>query len=169
MRPRTPVRLRALGAPAPRALPSIPAADIELSSPPSPSAAAGTASGPAADNAAATVLMAGVAEAQLGGTDNFPTSVPAFPILPRTSLNSGPRPQCATPSPAPSAPLGSAPSAAWGANLRNCDAGRLISSPMSLNPVVKPSGTFMALYRSVTHADPFGPRRLLKIPLKKSV
>ena len=68
------------------ALPSIPAAGIELNMLASAIVAAGTASGPAADNAAATVLTAGVAVAQLGGTDNFPTSVPAFPISADTEL-----------------------------------------------------------------------------------
>ena len=57
-RPRTP-DFTTSGAPAPAALPSIPARDIELNSPPSPSAAAGTASGPAADKAAATCLTYG--------------------------------------------------------------------------------------------------------------
>src|SRR6516162_1935701 len=153
MRPRTPVPPTALGAPAPSALPSIPASDIELSRPPSPSAAAGTASGPAADNAAATVLMAGVAVAQLGGTDRFPTNVPAFPMPADTELYSVPRPKPNAPSPAPSSSFGSAPYAAGGANFSHCDTGKLVSSPMSLNPVVKPSGTFTALYRFVYSVD----------------
>ena len=147
---RTPA-LTTVGPPAPRALPSIPATDIELSSPPSPSAAAGTASGPAADKAAATVLMAGVAEAQLGGTVSDPTKVPrpkpAATGL--TALYSVPRPKPNAPSPAPSASFGSAPYAAGGANLRHCDTGKLISSPMSLYCVVRPSGTLTALYMAV--------------------
>ena len=124
----------------------MPASDIELSSPPSPSAAAGTASGPAADKAAATVRIAGVAGAQLGGTRKFPTSVPRPKCASGvTEPNSVPRPQCGAPSPAPSASLGIEPSQGLGANLRNCEAGKLISSPMSLYPVVKPRGTLMAL------------------------
>src|SRR5262249_38443524 len=115
-----------------------------------------TASGPAADKAAATVLMAGVAVAQLGGTDSFPTNVPAFPMLADTALYSVPRPKPNAPSPAPRASFGSPPYATGGANLRNCDTGKLISSPMSLNCVVKPSGTFTALNRAVNHAFPFG-------------
>ena len=71
-RPRTPLLATTVGAPAPIALPSIPAAGIELNMLPSAIAAAGKASGPAADKAAATVLIAGVAVAQLGGTDSFP-------------------------------------------------------------------------------------------------
>ena len=84
------------------ALPSMPARDIELSSPPSPSAAAGTASGPAADNAAATVLIAGVAVAQLGGTRKFPTKVPRPKCASGvTEPNSVPRPQCGPQAQAP--------------------------------------------------------------------
>ena len=133
-----PSTAQSAGSPPPRALPSIPATDIELTRPPSPRAAAGTASGPAADSAAATVLMAGVAVAQLGGTDNFPTNVPAFPMPADTALYSVPLPKPNAPSPAPSASFGSAPYGTGGENLRNCDTGKLISRPMSLNPVVKP-------------------------------
>ncbi len=148
---RTPARLYASGAPAPKALPSMPATAMELSSPPSPSAAAGTASGPAADSAAATVLMVGVAAAQLGGTVNFPTRVPRPQCGVIASgciaLNSVPWFQCgASPRPPPNASLGSGPSPGCGANLRSCEAGKLISRPMSLNPVVKFSGVLMALY-----------------------
>ena len=89
-----------MGPRAPSALPSIPATDIELNRLPSPSAAAGTASGPAADNAAATVLIAGVAVAQLGGTDNFPTSVPAFPMPADTELVSHASAAATAPKPA---------------------------------------------------------------------
>ena len=73
-----PLLATTVGAPAPIALPSIPAAGID-STCFLGIAAGDTASGPAADNAAATVLTAGVAVAQLA-TDNFPTKVPESPI-----------------------------------------------------------------------------------------
>ena len=53
---------------------------------PSTTAAGVTASGPAADNAAATVLTVGVAVAQLGGTDSFPTNVPEFEAVATTGV-----------------------------------------------------------------------------------
>jgi len=59
---------------------------------PSAIAAGVTASGPLADNAAATVLIVGVAVAQLGGTDSFPTKVPELQISADTELVSQPQP-----------------------------------------------------------------------------
>jgi len=73
---------------------------MELNSPPRRAPAAGTASGPAADKAEATILTAGVLTAQLGGTDNLSTNVPAFSHTALDGVNSVPRPQCGT-SPAP--------------------------------------------------------------------
>ena len=86
----------------------MPAVDNELRRLPSPSAAAGTASGPAADKAAATVRMAGVFAVQLGGTVNAPTKVPR-PKPPDTALYSVPRPKPNAPRPAPSVSFGRAP------------------------------------------------------------
>src|SRR6201988_4751458 len=142
-RPRTPLLATTVGAPAPIALPSTPAAGMELNMPASAIAAAGTASGPAADNAAATVLIAGVAVAQLGGTDNLPTNVPALPISADTELVSQPRPNQGPVSPPPRPSFGIAPNPGAGVNLRNCDTGKLVSNPRSLNPVVKLSGVFI--------------------------
>ena len=123
--------VRNVGGPGARGAPSMPARDVELNSPPSPSAAAGTASGPAADNAAATVLMAGVAVAQLGGTRKSPTRVPCPKFASGvTEPNSVPRPQCGPQARPPARLSGSRPAAGVGANLRNCDTGKLISSPM---------------------------------------
>ena len=53
--------------------PAMPPNAIPLSNVPSLTAAAGTAFPPAPDNTAATVRIAGVAVAQLGGTDMLPT------------------------------------------------------------------------------------------------
>src|ERR1700753_993574 len=67
VRRRTPLLATTVGAPAPVALPSVPAAGIELNMLPSAIAAGDTASGPPADRAAASGSTAGVAGAPLGG------------------------------------------------------------------------------------------------------
>ena len=54
-------------------------------------------------------------------------------------------------------------------NLRNCDTGKLVSSPMSLNPVVKPSGAFIALKSAVYVDAPLDPNTLFSRPLRVSV
>src|SRR5947209_17035555 len=165
MRPRTPLPDTRVGAPAPIALPSIPATDIELNSPTSPSAAGGTMSDPAADSAAATVLTAGVAAAQLGGTDNCPTSVPESPMLADTELVSHPRPYHGPISPPPSPAFGGNPKPGAGVNLRNCETGKLVSNPMSLNCVLNPSGALTAENSAVNVDAPFEPKRPFRRPL----
>src|SRR3984957_13422154 len=168
-RPRTPLLATTVGAPAPIALPSIPAAGIELNMLPSAIAAGDTASGPAADNAAATVLTVGVAVAQLGGNDSFPTKVPELPMSADTELVSQPRPHQGPVSPPPRPSFGIAPNPGAGVNFRNCDTGKLVSSPRSLNPVVKLSGVLTALKSAVNVDAPFDPNRLFSRPLRVSV
>ena len=53
--------------------------------------------------------------------------------------------------------------------MRNCDAGRLISNPMSLNPVVKPRGVLMALNTLLYNADAPDPNIEFSSPFKVSV
>lgn len=72
-----------------------------------------------------------------------------MPAMGLIALYSVPRPKPNAPSPAPSASLGNAPYAMGGANLSHCDNGKLTNRPTSLNWVVRPSGTFTALYIAV--------------------
>lgn len=141
IRPLPPVAAR--GRAAPSAPPAMLPSAAWLSRPPAiPDA--GAAARAAAGAPVAARRIAGLAEAQLGGTDRLPTRFASDMVADTVELRPAPSPP-RSPAPSPLAGISMKARPSGVPNLRKFWIGKLTSSETSLNGVVSPVGPFIAL------------------------